>query len=145
MSLSINSNTSALLALLGTSKAVKEATEAMEKLSTGKRINSAKDDAAGVAISSRLDSTVRGLNQSTRNALDAQALLNTAEGGMQETEAVLQRLRELSVQAVKFVLKNRFSQGVSSTTSSNILESILQNRYIIEALITDRGFVRLSH
>mgnify|MGYP000002893224 CR=1 FL=1 len=99
MPLSVNSNTSALLALLGTSKAVKEANEAMEKLSTGKRINSAKDDAAGVAISSRLDSSVRGLKQSTRNALDAQALLNTAEGGMQETEAVLQRLRELSVQA----------------------------------------------
>ena len=99
MPISLNSNTSALLALLGTSKAVKEANEAMEKLSTGKRINSAKDDAAGVAISSRLDSSVRGLKQSTRNALDAQALLNTAEGGMKETEAVLQRLRELSVQA----------------------------------------------
>ena len=99
MTLSVNSSASALLALLGTQKAVKEANEAMERLSTGKRINSAKDDAAGVAISSRLDSSVRGLKQSISNALDAQALLDTAEGGMQETEAVLQRLRELSVQA----------------------------------------------
>jgi flagellin len=71
----------------------------MQRLSSGKRINAAKDDAAGVAISSRLDSTVRGLNQSIRNALDAQALIDTAEGGMQETETILQRIRELSIQA----------------------------------------------
>jgi flagellin len=72
---------------------------AMHRLSTGKRINAAADDAAGVAISSRLDSTVRGLNQSIRNALDAQALIDTAEGGMQDTETILQRIRELSIQA----------------------------------------------
>jgi flagellin len=99
MTLSVNSSASALLALLGTQKAVKEANEAMERLSTGKRINSAKDDAAGVAISSRLDSSVRGLKQSISNALDAQALIDTAEGGMQETETILQRIRELSIQA----------------------------------------------
>ena len=71
----------------------------MERLSTGKRINSAADDAAGVAISSRLNANLKGINQSIRNALDAQALFDTAEGAMQETERLLQRIRELAVQA----------------------------------------------
>ena len=71
----------------------------MERLSTGKRINSAADDAAGVAISSRLNANLKGINQSIRNAMDAQGLIDTAEGGLQETEALLQRIRELAVQA----------------------------------------------
>ncbi len=71
----------------------------MERLSTGKRLNSAADDAAGVAITSRLTSNLKGINQSIRNAMDAQALIDTAEGRLQETEALLQRIRELAVQA----------------------------------------------
>jgi len=71
----------------------------MERLSTGKRINSASDDAAGVAISSRLSAEVRGANQSVRNALDGQALIATAEGAHKEIENVLQRMREIAVQA----------------------------------------------
>jgi flagellin len=71
----------------------------MERLSTGKRINSASDDAAGVAISSRLSSEVRGINQSVRNALDGQSLVSTAEGAHKEVENILQRMRELAVQA----------------------------------------------
>ena len=99
MPLSINTNIASLTAqraMLNSNSALETS---FERLSTGKRINSAKDDAAGVAISSRLDSTVRVLNQSIRNALDAQALIDTAEGGMQETETILQRIRELSIQA----------------------------------------------
>ncbi|WP_237331829.1 flagellin [Yoonia vestfoldensis] len=71
----------------------------MERLSTGKRINSAKDDAAGVAIASRLSSEIRGTNQAIRNAQDGQALINTAEGAHKEIENILQRMRELAVQA----------------------------------------------
>jgi len=71
----------------------------MERLSTGKRINSAKDDAAGVAIASRLSSEIRGTNQAIRNAQDGQALINTAEGAHQEVETILQRMRELATQA----------------------------------------------
>jgi flagellin len=71
----------------------------MERLSTGKRINSAKDDAAGVAIASRLTSEIRGTNQAIRNAQDGQALINTAEGAHKEVENILQRMRELAVQA----------------------------------------------
>ena len=70
----------------------------MERLSTGKRINGASDDAAGVAIASRLTSEIRGTNQAIRNAMDGQALIDTAEGAHQEIENILQRMRELAVQ-----------------------------------------------
>jgi flagellin len=77
----------------------KDMETSMERLSTGKRINSAKDDAAGVAIASRLSSEIRGTNQAIRNAQDGQALINTAEGAHKEIENILQRMRELAVQA----------------------------------------------
>jgi flagellin len=71
----------------------------MERLSTGKRINGAADDAAGVAIASRLTSEIRGTNQAIRNAMDGQALIDTAEGAHSEIESILQRMREVAVQA----------------------------------------------
>jgi flagellin len=71
----------------------------MARLSSGKRINSASDDAAGVAISSRLSAEIRGTDQAIRNALDGQALIDTAEGAHSEIENILQRMREISVQA----------------------------------------------
>jgi flagellin len=77
----------------------KEMEISMERLSTGKRINGASDDAAGVAIASRLSSEIRGTNQAIRNAMDGQALIDTAEGAHKEVENILQRMRELAVQA----------------------------------------------
>jgi flagellin len=71
----------------------------MERLSTGKRINSASDDAAGVAIASRLTAEIKGTNQAIRNAMDAQAMIDTAEGAHKEVENLLQRMREVAVQA----------------------------------------------
>jgi flagellin len=71
----------------------------MERLATGKRINSASDDAAGVAIASRLTAEIRGTNQAIRNAMDGQALIDTAEGAQKEVENLLQRMRELAVQS----------------------------------------------
>ena len=71
----------------------------MERLSTGLRINTAADDAAGVSISTRMEAQIRGLNQAIRNAGDGQALADTAEGAMTEITNMLQRMRELSVQA----------------------------------------------
>jgi flagellin len=71
----------------------------MARLSSGKRINSASDDAAGVAISSRLSAEIRGTDQAIRNALDGQALIDTAEGAHSEIENILQRMREVAVQA----------------------------------------------
>ena len=71
----------------------------MERLSTGKRINSASDDAAGIAIASRLTAEIKGTNMAIRNAMDGQALIDTAEGAHQEVENILQRMRELAVQS----------------------------------------------
>jgi flagellin len=88
-----------LMAAASATSANKNMETSMERLSTGKRINSAKDDAAGVAIASRLTSEIRGTNQAIRNAQDAQALINTAEGAHKEIENILQRMRELAVQS----------------------------------------------
>jgi len=96
--LTVATNTGALMAQAAASSVNRDMETSMQRLSSGKRINAARDDAAGMAISSRLESSVRGLNQSIRNALDGQALLDTAEGAMQEQEEILQRIRELAVQ-----------------------------------------------
>jgi flagellin len=99
MSLTIATNTGALMAAASASSVNKDMETSMERLSTGKRINSASDDAAGVAIASRLTAEIKGTNQAIRNAQDAQGLINTAEGGHKEVENILQRMRELAVQA----------------------------------------------
>jgi len=99
MALTVATNTGALMAQAAASSVNKEMEISMERLSTGKRINGASDDAAGVAIASRLTSEIKGTNQAIRNAMDGQALIDTAEGAHQEIETILQRMRELAVQA----------------------------------------------
>lgn len=95
----INTNIGALKAANASNAAGKALGTAMERLSTGKRINSAKDDAAGLAIATRMDATVRGLNQAIRNANDGISLAQTAEGALDEVTNNLQRIRELAVQS----------------------------------------------
>jgi flagellin len=95
----INTNTASINAQYNLSKVNKEMESAMEALSSGKRINSAGDDAAGIAIASRMESQVRGLNQAMRNAADGQSLIDTAEGAMDEITNMLQRMRELALQS----------------------------------------------
>ncbi|MDY0398881.1 MAG: flagellin, partial [Desulfuromonas thiophila] len=99
MALTINTNVASLNAQrnLGASQA--DLNKSMQRLSSGLRINSAKDDAAGLAISDRMTSQIRGLNQAVRNANDGISLAQTAEGAMQETTNILQRMRELAVQS----------------------------------------------
>jgi len=99
MVLAISTNTGALMASAAAASVNKDMETSMERLSTGKRINSASDDAAGVAIASRLSSEIRGTNMAIRNALDGQALIDTAEGAHNEVESIMQRMRELAVQA----------------------------------------------
>lgn len=72
--------------------------KSLERLSSGKRINRAADDAAGLAISQKMDAQVRGLRQASRNSLDGVSLIQTAEGALNEVHSMLQRMRELSVQ-----------------------------------------------
>jgi flagellin len=99
MALAIATNNGALQAAAAASSVNRSMETSMERLSTGMRINSASDDAAGVAISSRLSAEIRGTNQSIRNALDGQSLIDTAEGAHKEVENLLQRMRELAIQA----------------------------------------------
>ena len=99
MALTVNTNVSALNAQRATLDSQNEMASAMERLASGKRINSAVDDAAGLAIAARMESQISGLNQAVRNANDAISLVSTAEGALQETTAILQRIRELAVQA----------------------------------------------
>jgi len=99
MALTVATNTGALMAQAAASSVNKDMETSMERLATGKRINSAADDAAGVAIVSRLTSEIKGTNQAIRNAMDGQAMIDTAEGAHQEVESILQRMRELAVQA----------------------------------------------
>jgi len=95
----INTNIKSLISRDALTANNRQLSTAMERLSTGKRINSAADDAAGLSISSRMESQVRGLQMSVKNANDAISVTQTAEGAMQEINDILQRMRELSVQA----------------------------------------------
>ncbi|MBK8538247.1 MAG: hypothetical protein IPL59_26090 [Candidatus Competibacteraceae bacterium] len=99
MGLMINSNQSALNAQRQLNFSAGILKTSMERLSSGLRINSAKDDVAGVAIADRMTSQIRGLNQGVRNANDGISLAQTAEGALQESTSILQRMRELAVQS----------------------------------------------
>jgi flagellin len=96
----INTNIKSLVAQNAMSKNNRDVSTAMQQLSTGKRINSAKDDAAGLAISTRMEAQTRGLNMAIRNANDGISLMQTGEGAMNEVTDILQRMRELAVQSV---------------------------------------------
>ena len=100
----INTNYASAFASNAAKSASQGLESAMEKLSTGSRINYAKDDAAGQAISTRLSAEIQGLAMASRNAADAQSLIDTAEGAMQETHNVLLRMRELAVQSANGTL-----------------------------------------
>ncbi|MDQ0244772.1 flagellin [Bacillus fengqiuensis] len=95
----INHNIQALNAYRNLAANQLNTSKNLERLSSGLRINRAADDAAGLAISEKMRSQIRGLGMAERNALDAVSLIQTAEGALQETQSILQRMRELSVQA----------------------------------------------
>jgi len=95
----INHNIAALNTLNRLNAATNAQSKAMQKLSSGLRINSAADDAAGLAISEKMRAQIRGLDQASRNAQDGISLIQTAEGALNETHDILQRMRELAVQA----------------------------------------------
>lgn len=99
MALTINTNVASLNAQRNLNSSQSALSKSMQRLSSGLRINSAKDDAAGLGISDRMTGQIRGLNQAVRNANDGISLAQTAEGALQETTNILQRMRELAVQA----------------------------------------------
>lgn len=96
----INTNVKSLIAQQAMTVNNRAMSKAMEQLSTGKRINTAADDAAGLAISNRMTAQIRGLNQAIRNANDGISMIQTAEGATNEVTNMLQRMRELAIQAI---------------------------------------------
>lgn len=114
MALVINTNVASLNSqrqLMNSGNALDQATE---RLSSGNRINSAKDDAAGLAISNRMTSQIRGLNQAVRNANDGVSLIQTAEGALQEVTNILQRMRELSIQSANGIYSDDDRQTLNA-------------------------------
>nr|WP_320050119.1 flagellin [uncultured Desulfuromonas sp.] len=99
MALTINTNVASLNAQRNLGRSQTDLNQSMQRLSSGLRINSAKDDAAGLAISDRMTAQITGLNQAVRNANDGISLAQTAEGALQESTNILQRIRELAVQS----------------------------------------------
>jgi len=110
----INTNVASLTAQRNLNRTNSGLNTALQRLSSGSRINSAKDDAAGIAIASRFSSQIRGYNQGTRNAADAISLAQTAEGALSEISNNLQRIRELAVQS---------SNATNTSTDRNALQA----------------------
>lgn len=100
MTLGVITNVSSLTAQNSLARSEKSLGVAMERLSTGSKINSASDDAAGLAIAQRLEAQARGLDMAGKNAVDGQALIGAVDSAMEEVDDILQRMRELAVQAV---------------------------------------------
>ncbi len=122
MPLVINTNVASLNAQRQLVKSGDDLTTAMERLSSGKRINTAADDAAGLAISNRMTSQVRGLNQAIRNASDGISLIQTAEGALDETTNILQRMRELAIQSANGIYNDENRKTLDAEVQQLISE-----------------------
>jgi len=125
----INTNIGAMKATNASNQAGKALGTAMERLSTGKRINSAKDDAAGLAIATSMTSQVRGMNQGIRNANDGISMAQTAEGALNEVTNMLQRQRELTVQASNGTYSSEDLANISAemTALNKQIKSVFDN------------------
>ncbi|MDD2468185.1 MAG: flagellin hook IN motif-containing protein, partial [Desulfobulbus sp.] len=132
MALSINTNVASLNAQRNLGASQSNLAKSMQRLSSGLRINSAKDDAAGLAISDRMTSQVRGLNQATRNANDGISLAQTAEGAMQESTNILQRMRELAVQSA--------NDSNSGSDRASLQKEVAQLQQELDRIATTTSF-----
>jgi flagellin len=128
----INTNTASMRAANASASAGKMLSTAMERLSTGKRINSAKDDAAGLAIATTMTSSIKGMNQGIRNANDGISLAQTAEGALNEVTNMLQRVRELAVQSA--------SGTYSASDRTNMQKEVTQLASQMSTMVTNSEF-----
>jgi len=125
MPLSINTNIASLTAQRAMLTTNRDLETAFERLSTGKRVNTAVDDAAGLAIAERLTGRINGLNQAIRNASDGISVVQIAEGAQDEVTTIIQRLRDLAVQGANSSL-SATERGFLETESDKLLESLSQ-------------------
>lgn len=148
MSFRVNTNIEALNAQRNLMMTALAFSKSAEKLSSGLRINRAGDDAAGLSISEKLRAQVRGLNQAVRNAQDGISLIQTAEGALNEVHSILQRMRELAVQAANDTLTTEDRQAIAQELVSlrNELDRIAQQTQFNSQNLLDGSFVsRLFH
>ncbi|MEM8576960.1 MAG: flagellin [Pseudomonadota bacterium] len=118
----INTNIGSITAQANMAKVNSDMSQAMSRLSSGLRINSAADDAAGMAISEKMTSQIQGLNQAIRNATDGKNLIDTSEGAHQEIQSMLQRLRELSIQSANDTNTSSDRAALNAETSALVTE-----------------------
>ena len=150
----INTNLKSLIAQDSSNINNRKLSTTMERLSTGNKINSAKDDAAGLAISTRMDSQIRGLNMAVKNAYDTVSLTETAEGAMEEVTNMLQRMRELALQAAndtnsdldRRYIQDEIDQWQQKLIVFQILRNLTRSMFWMD-LITLKYFklVRMKH
>src|SRR3954467_11963830 len=142
----INHNIQALNAYRNLSQTMSSTSKSLEKLSSGLRINKAADDAAGLAISEKMRSQIRGLDMAERNTLDAISLIQTGEGALGEVHSVLQRMRELSVQASNGTLAAEDKTAIQSEITQLIAEvnriagnTEFNNKNLLDGLVDTVG------
>ena len=124
MSLIINSNISSLIAQNNLSKTQSSLQTSLQRLSSGLRINSAADDAAGLAIATTMNAQVQSMNQATRNANDGISLVQTADGALNETSNILTRMRELAVQSASGTLNDGTDRTYIANEFSQLQDEI---------------------
>jgi flagellin len=148
MSYRVNTNIEALNAQRNLMMTALAFSKSAEKLSSGLRINRAGDDAAGLSISEKLRAQIRGLNQAVRNAQDGISLIQTAEGALNEVHSILQRMRELAVQAANDTLTTEDRQAIAQELVSlrNELDRIAQQTQFNGQNLLDGSFAaKLFH
>ena len=121
---SINTNVGALIARASTVGATNRMERAMERLSSGLRVNSAADDAAGLAVAGKMESQLRGINMSIRNAQDGMGLIQTAEAGVNEIRNMVLRMRELAVQMANGIYENTPDRTNAQLEVAALLEQV---------------------
>jgi flagellin len=142
MALVVNTNVASIQAQYNVSKTNQSMQDSMAALSSGKRINNAGDDAAGLTISTRMEAQVRGLSQAIRNANDGISLVNTAEGAMDEISNMLQRMRELSVQASNDTLNDQDRININEEFSQlkSEIDRVVENTRFNDMVLLDGSF-----
>ena len=136
MGMSINTNAGAEFAAVAAKRAAEMMDVAMLRLASGKRLNSAKDDAAGIQVAIRMQSEINGLNASLRNANDAQAVVDTTEGALKEAHTLLLRMREIAVQSA--------NETVDNADRKNLQSEVTQLETEIQRIVDDTTWAGIT-
>ena len=143
MSLRINQNVTSLSTYSNLNRSASRLDNSIRKLSSGMRINSAADDAAGLTISEKMRSQIRGLNRAKLNCQDGMSMLQTAEGGLNESESIMQRLRELAIQSSNDTLTTNDRLEIQKEVNNlrDAIDDISSELLGAESALDDIGYI----